>query len=64
MKCVVCLERQEQAQNAQSLCEPCMRSYERIDLNMYAVIEWAANRARRFERKRRKRDLGRTDRSG
>lgn len=50
MKCVVCVERE--APSFSMLCHPCTRSYRQTDFSMTAVIEWAAKRARRFERAR------------
>lgn len=50
MKCVVCMERE--APSFAVLCHPCGKSYRQIDFTMAAVIEWAAKRARRFERAR------------
>jgi len=50
--CVVCRER---PMVGIPLCEPCGRSYDRSlakDVSIAACIEWAANRTRRFERKR------------
>ena len=54
--CYVCRERR--ARHAASLCDPCARSYDRNafkDGSVYGAISWAAERARRFERRRHRR---------
>lgn len=50
MRCVVCLERPAQL----FLCRPCGRSLNRVKFNHGDLIEWAARRARYFERRRKK----------
>lgn len=49
MKCVVCAEREAPFS---MLCCQCQRSLRHLDFSRGAIIEWAANRARRFERAR------------
>jgi hypothetical protein len=53
MRCVVCLDR---LMVGYLMCDPCGLSYERAlerDNTVHDCIRWAAERARRFERKRK-----------
>jgi hypothetical protein len=54
MECVVCL-----APASSSFCRTCRRSYDTYSftggVTVLAAIEWAAKRARRFERQRSRR---------
>lgn len=49
MKCVVCAEREAPFL---LLCRQCHRSLRQLDYSTVSSIEWAAKRARRFERAR------------
>jgi len=53
--CVVCIDR---PQAGLLLCKQCGRSYDAAkaadDGTLFAVIKWAAERARRFEARRRR----------
>ena len=54
MKCAVCLD---EINNERIMCSSCARSYDRnktSENTTWAVIEWAANRARKAERARLK----------
>lgn len=53
-KCVVCLKHDRCARGSWILCRVCVGSFTRGDGDGChgAVIEWAAKRARRFERAR------------
>lgn len=52
-ECIVCRERG--VRYSTEMCEPCNRSYDRYAHDtgaIWDVIVWAADRARRFERRR------------
>lgn len=56
--CTVCREREKRSMYGM-FCEQCARSYDRARKSsgdIAIVIEWAANRARRFERRRAHRE--------
>ncbi len=53
--CVICQERPSASVN--HMCKQCGKSYDRCafsDVTVWCAMTWAAKRARRFERARRK----------